>query len=303
MSHSAPSTDGLRPSLAELIGLRERVRGWPPATRGAVGIGPVLAPLRGRGMEYAESRPYTPGDDARHIDWRLTARSGKPHTKLFQAERERVAVLVADTAPELYFGTRVRFKSVQAARIGAILTWAAQRRGDRVGALRGTDGEPPIRPQSGQRGVLRVLDALVRWYAQPPTDDRGLASALDTAALALPTGACVTVLAVASSLVGVPDGRLAMLAQRHDLRAVLLADPLELDPPRERLPFAIEQTRIEPDFAAASTRIRWRQAFAGLRDAQAQRLQALGAHACLLRNDADDDALMAALLDPRRVAA
>lgn len=303
MSHRSMSADGLRPTLAELIGLRERVRGWPPCNRGVVGAGPALAPVRGRGMEYAESRPYTPGDDARHIDWRLTARSGKPHTKLFQAERERVAVLIADTAPELYFGTRVRFKSVQAARIGAILAWAAQRRGDRVGALRGTDSEAPLAPRSGLRGVLRVLDALVRWYAQPPHDDRGLPAALDTAARVLSTGARITVLAAASSLAQVPDGRLAMLAQRHDLRAVLLADPLELQPPRERLPFASGQGQVELDFAAASTRARWRQAFAGLRDAQAQRLQALGARACLLGSQADDDALLAALLDPRQVAA
>src|SRR3546814_2089591 len=74
-------------------------------------------------MEYAESREYAHGDDARHIDWRPTARSGKPHTKLFQAERERLTLLVADTPPALYFGTRVRFKSVQAARAGAVAAW------------------------------------------------------------------------------------------------------------------------------------------------------------------------------------
>ena len=89
-------------------------------------------------MEYAESREYAIGDDARHIDWRLTARSGKPHTKLFQAERERLTLIVADTAPALYFGTRVRFKSVQAARAGAIAAWAAVRDGDRIAALRGS---------------------------------------------------------------------------------------------------------------------------------------------------------------------
>ena len=88
-------------------------------------------------MEYAESREYAQGDDARHIDWRLTARSGKPHTKLFQAERERLTLLVADTAPSLYFGTRTRFKSVQAARAGAVAAWIAVRDGDRIAALRG----------------------------------------------------------------------------------------------------------------------------------------------------------------------
>ena len=102
--------------------------------------------MRGRGMEYAESREYVAGDDARHIDWRLTARTGRAHTKLYQAERERLTLLVADTDPVLYFGTRVRFKSVQAARVGAVAAWLAQRQGDRLGALRGSAVEAPVPP-------------------------------------------------------------------------------------------------------------------------------------------------------------
>src|SRR6478736_102187 len=113
--------DGVTPTLAELIALRASAQGRRAPLRGRHGVsGHGLSPMRGRGMEYAESREYAIGDDARHIDWRLTARSGKPHTKLFQAERERLTLIVADTASSLYFGTRVRFKSVQAARAGAI---------------------------------------------------------------------------------------------------------------------------------------------------------------------------------------
>ncbi len=135
--------DGLRPQLAELVALRRLAQRPPPPRRGRVGnAGQAPSPLRGRGMEYAESREYVPGDDARHIDWRVTARTGRAHTKLFQAERERVSLIVADTSPALYFGTRVRFKSVQAARAGAVAAWSAQRRGDRIGALRGSDREP-----------------------------------------------------------------------------------------------------------------------------------------------------------------
>jgi Uncharacterized conserved protein (some members contain a von Willebrand factor type A (vWA) domain) len=153
--------DGIRPSLAELIALRERVPRAALARKGQHGsAGPAPSMLRGRGMEYAESREYVVGDDARHIDWRLTARSGRTHTKLFQAERERLSLLVADTAPTLYFGTRVRFKSVQAARAGAVAAWWAQRQGDRVAALRGSAVEAPVPPGGGARGVLRVLDAL-----------------------------------------------------------------------------------------------------------------------------------------------
>ena len=130
--------NGVVPALAELIALRAQVLGRRAARRGSHGVhGHALSNQRGRGMEYAESREYALGDDARHIDWRLTARSGKAHTKLFQAERERLSLIVADTAPALYFGTRTRFKSVQAARAGALAAWLAVRDGDRIAALRG----------------------------------------------------------------------------------------------------------------------------------------------------------------------
>ena len=175
-------SNGITPTLAELIGLRSLVQGHRAARRGSLGVqGHALSNLRGRGMEYAESREYAIGDDARHIDWRLTARSGKPHTKLFQAERERLTLLVADTAATLYFGTRTRFKSVQAARAGALAVWLAVRDGDRIAALRGSAREAPIAPAAGPRGALRVLDALVHWYTEQPEDDQGLRIALDPA--------------------------------------------------------------------------------------------------------------------------
>jgi uncharacterized protein (DUF58 family) len=290
--------------LSELIALRDRVRGWPPAQRGAASVaGPAPSPFRGRGMEYAESRPYAAGDDARHIDWRLTARSGKPHTKLFQAERERITLIVADTAPALYFGTRVRYKSVQAARAGAVAAWAAQRRGDRIGALRAAPTEPPITPCGGSRGALRTLDALVRWYAQPSIDDLGLDHALATAARLLHPGASLIVLADALSMADVAQGRLAALAKHHDLMVVLLSDPLELQPPRERLPFALGDTHIALDLDSENVRAHWQHAFADAVDTQTRRLSGMGARVRTLRSDDNTDALLSALLDQRRVAA
>lgn len=293
--------EGLRPDLSELIALRARVLAWPPARRGAADVaGAGVAAVRGRGMEYAESRPYTAGDDVRHVDWPLTARSGKLHTKTFQAEREKITLIVADTSAALYFGTRVRFKSVQAARAGAVAAWAAQRRGDRLGAVRGVAGEAPLAPQGGSRGVLRVLDALVRWYARAPEHDAGLGHALDVAASLLRPGACLVVLADAAALAGIEDGRLAVLARHHELRVIVLTDPLERQPPHARLPFALAAARIELDLDAARTRRRWRSLFADVQDAQVQRLRQLGGRACMLAGADDDDALFAALLEPRR---
>jgi len=279
--------EGVVPTLAELVALRGAAQSRRPPKRGRHGAsGQALSPMRGRGMEYAESREYAQGDDARHIDWRLTARSGRTHTKLFQAERERLTLVVADTAPSLYFGTRVRFKSVQAARAGAVAAWAAVRDGDRVAALRGSSAEAPVAPAGGARGALHVLDALVRWYAKPPADDAGLAVALDHARRLLRPGSRLLVLADAASIAGVPASRWPALSMHNEVVVLLIDDPLERDPPRAWLPFASGAQRVELDLASDRQRRRWRQAFPeAARDAVAG-LRARGIRADVLSTDA-----------------
>jgi len=254
--------DGIQPTLAELVSLRASVSGRRNARHGRHGVsGHALSPLRGRGMEYAESREYVAGDDARHIDWRLTARTGRAHTKLFQAERERLTLIVADTSPALYFGTRVRFKSVQAARAGAVAAWAAARDGDRIAALRGSVREPPIAPASGTRGALRVLDALVRWYAQPPVEDAGLAVALDHAQRLLRPGSRLVLLADPRNVATIAERRWPALAQHHEVIVLLLVDPLETSPPRSVLPFSSNHHRCDLDLASPVQRQRWLREF------------------------------------------
>jgi len=254
--------DGIQPTLEELVALRASVSGRRNARHGRHGVsGHALSPLRGRGMEYAESREYVAGDDARHIDWRLTARTGRAHTKLFQAERERLTLIVADTSPALYFGTRVRFKSVQAARAGAVAAWAAARDGDRIAALRGSVREPPIAPASGTRGALRVLDALVRWYAQPPVEDAGLAVALDHAQRLLRPGSRLVLLADPSNVATIAERRWPALAQHHEVIVLLLVDPLETSPPRSVLPFSSNHHRCDLDLASPVQRQRWLREF------------------------------------------
>lgn len=255
--------DGLVPRLAELVALRGSAVRPPVPRRGRVGhSGQAPSALRGRGMEYAESREYVAGDDARHIDWRVTARSGRTHTKLFQAERERVSLIVADTDPALYFGTRTRFKSVQAARVGAVAAWSAQRRGDRIAALRGSLHEAPIPPAGGTRGVLRVLDALTRWYARPPQEDAGLEHALQQAGRVLRPGARLLVLADPLRAASVPVARWAGLAQHHEVDLLLMVDPLEQDPPVDALDFLAGSRRIRVDLRHGDVRAHWRAHFA-----------------------------------------
>ena len=255
-------------------------------------------------MEYSESREYAIGDDARHIDWRLTARSGKPHTKLFQAERERLSLIVADTAPSLYFGTRTRFKSVQAARAGAIAAWAALRDGDRVAALRGSMKEAPVPPASGPRGVLRVLDALVRWYGpegepQPPDDDAGLGIALDHARRLLRPGSRLVVLADPASIAALPSERWPALSAHCEVIVLLMVDPLEQQPPAAALPFSargrdgeghvVGEHRVQLDLAIAAQRQRWRQAFTAPVESALSQLPARGVRVQVLATDAPSE--------------
>ena len=109
-------------SLSELLAQRARVAhiALQPLDSRAASSGQQSSRLFGRGMDYAESRIYQPGDDVRRLDWRLTARSGKLHTKLFQEEREGRLLILLDSHASMRFGTRVRFKSVQAARAAAL---------------------------------------------------------------------------------------------------------------------------------------------------------------------------------------
>jgi uncharacterized protein (DUF58 family) len=304
LRHASEASNGLAPTLPELIALRAMVVGHRGARRGQHGLqGHALSSLRGRGMEYAESREYALGDDARHIDWRLTARSGRTHTKLFQAERERLSLIVADTSPGLYFGTRVRFKSVQAARAGALTAWLGVRDGDRIAALRGSTQEAPIAPASGPRGALRVLDALVRWYAKPPDNDAGLANALEHARRLLRPGSRMVVLADPASIGSVAPQTWPALAMHHELVVLLLTDPLERQPPIGRLPFAsIDGRRTELALDAAATRQRWRQEFSVPVETSLTLLRSHGARAMELSSADDSDAWLS-LLGRARMAA
>ena len=89
--------------------------------------------VRGRGMDFVETRNYYPGDDIRLMDWRVTARTNKPHVKVFQVERERPVMIFYDLSPTQFFGTKGCLKSVLSAKLAALLAWTARAHGDRVG--------------------------------------------------------------------------------------------------------------------------------------------------------------------------
>lgn len=124
--------------------------------------GGYLSPFRGRGMEFVEARPYQPGDDIRHLDWRLTARSGRPHSKVFQEERERAVFLWLDLRPAMFFATRGAYKAVVAAHAAALIAWSSVLQGDRVGGLVFSNQQQvEQRPGQGKSGALTLIRNIV----------------------------------------------------------------------------------------------------------------------------------------------
>ncbi|TYK64295.1 DUF58 domain-containing protein [Colwellia echini] len=123
--------------------------------------GNYLSRSKGRGMEFDEVRHYQTGDDVRAIDWRVTARTGKTHTKLFREEIERPVLIATDLSQNMHFGSKLLFKSVQAAHLAALVAWHAKSRGDRLGGLVFCDEEHiELKPRSRKAGVLHYLHAL-----------------------------------------------------------------------------------------------------------------------------------------------
>ncbi len=183
--------------------------------------------FKGRGMEFAEVRPYQPGDDVRSIDWNRTARMGLPFVKQYVEERDLNVFLAIDVSGSLGFGSRALLKRELAAEIAALLAFAALRNHDRVGAALVSDRlELFLAPQRRRNQVLRLVHDVLNHPAAGGTDlEQGLAAVLANLRQR-------SVLFVISDFVGAPPvAALQRAAARHDLIVVELADPKDLAPP------------------------------------------------------------------------
>jgi uncharacterized protein (DUF58 family) len=126
--------------------------------------GTHISKIKGRGVDFEEHRAYQPGDDIRTIDWRVTARTGRPFTKVFREERERPVIIGVDQSRNLYFGSQVAFKSVVAAEAAAILCWTTVDNGDRVGGVVfGEQQQELVKPRRSKRSALRFLNSLANY--------------------------------------------------------------------------------------------------------------------------------------------
>jgi len=183
--------------------------------------GDYHAVFKGLGMEFAEVRPYQPGDDVRSIDWNVTARMGSPFVKKYVEERDLTIFLVVDVSGSLSFGSRAILKRELAAEIAALLAFAALRNQDRVGAALVSDRlELFLPPQRRRTHVLRMVREILERPARGGTDlDRSLDAVLATLKRR-------SVLFLISDFLGSPCARaLKAAAARHDLILVEIMDP------------------------------------------------------------------------------
>ncbi len=192
--------------------------------------GIMHSPFRGRGVDFAEVRAYQAGDDIRLMDWRVTARTGKPHTKVFQEERERPVVIITDLRASMRFGTRRQFKSVLAAKASAILAWAGAQQGNRVGSvIIGDESCEVFVPKATERGVLPQLKAIAERASaqtQVKEDDR-LVEGLTRASRLCHAGALVFILSDFQGYDKAAQQALAQLASRQQVIGLWVSDPLE----------------------------------------------------------------------------
>ncbi|MCM2319384.1 MAG: DUF58 domain-containing protein [Pseudomonas sp.] len=268
--HTDTLLPGVMVSLAELLDMRHRlseVQLFSSALRRSPLIGLHHSKLRGRGVDFDQVRVYQAGDDVRNIDWRVTARTQEPHTKLFHEERERPVFLLVEQSSRLFFGSGLCFKSVLAAQTAALFGWAALAHNDRIGGLVFDDSHcTEVRPRRSKQSLLQLLGRLVKANQALAAPDAtevagdGLGLALRRAREVLRPGSLVLVICDERTLLDSGEQQCALLARHCDLILLPLSDPLDHAlPAAGLLRFADAHARLELDTGDAELRQTWRE--------------------------------------------
>ncbi|MBW1645776.1 MAG: DUF58 domain-containing protein [Deltaproteobacteria bacterium] len=185
-------------------------------------------------MDYAESRVYVPGDDVRNIDWRVTARTDKVHTKVYLEERNCPVMTLVDLSPSLYFGTREAFKSVVAARLAATIAWTAIFNGDRIGGIVVSPREKfELRPLAGRKGVSALIRVLVEATGQFAAEKSGSSwvPLIQHALKAIRPGSRIFLISDFYHHDPEMEQNLGRLRRHNDLVLCQVIDPLEMAAP------------------------------------------------------------------------
>ena len=229
-------SDGVNLGIKELIyyqGKTALLNLSPRKTFQAKLAGAYLAKTKGRGMEFDEARHYQAGDDIRAIDWRVTARTGKTHTKLYREEKERPVFVLTDLSSSMQFGTQFLFKSVQAAHLSALIAWSARKRGDRIGGLVFNQHQHlECKPFTRQKAVLSLVNSMIKMQQGSQISRQGqeqisLANACARIRRLAHPGSLVFILSDFSQLDELAVQHIAQLSKHCEVIAHPISDPFE----------------------------------------------------------------------------
>lgn len=192
--------------------------------------GTYLAKSKGRGMEFDEVRHYQNGDDVRTIDWRVTARTGKVHTKLFREEKERPVFILTDLGSTMRFGSTLLFKSVQAAHLAALIAWHVKQRGDKLGGLVFSQQQHfELKPQSRSHGVLRYFNALTAVHQSGKTaQGLNINDALSQLRRLVRPGSLVYILSDFADFNQHGLRHIRAIRQHNEVSCCVITDPLDI---------------------------------------------------------------------------
>jgi uncharacterized protein (DUF58 family) len=248
-------------------------------------LGEYHSVFRGRGLEFSEVREYLPGDEVRLIDWNVTARMGTPYIKKYVEERELVLYLLVDISASSGFSTGTSTKRELAAELATLLAFAADANNDKTGLIAFSDRvELYIPPKKGQQQVLRLARELL--YLQPRGRGTNIAAATDLLMrVAKRPGVAFLISDFHASGY---EASLRLMAQKHDVTAVSLTDPRELElPPVGLIALRDPETGLETliDTADRRERERYAKAAADFVVSRRRLLAALGVEEIALRTD------------------
>ena len=227
----------LYPDFAELVALKSKAsRLLLGSGRQSMAIAPgdYTSPFRGQGLAFHEVREYRAGDDIRSIDWRVTARTDKPHVKVFVEERERTVILCIDANASMRFGTRGTFKSIQAARAAALLGWHANGRNDRVGCIvfgDVQDGTQSFAPKRSRQSLWQAFKLLSQQTHGVHKAQVPLQVALAQLERGAPTGSLILIISDFNESTGLDERQLGNLRRRSDIVLVAINDPADREIP------------------------------------------------------------------------
>lgn len=273
---SAVETKGVYATLADLVRMRHRARGFsflPKQPVQSLLAGRHASRLRGRGLNFEEIRKYLPGDDIRQIDWKVTARTRKPHARVYTEERERPVILLVDQRLGMFFGSQRNLKSVTACELAALAAWRTIDVQDRVGAVVFNDSQAiSIRPQRSQAAVMRILQQVLEMNrqlhasAQARPNPAMFNEALRRARQLAPHDSLVMMITDGDGGDDETQRLVTEIARHNDVVLAFVFDPLEADLPElSQVVISDGHQQLELDSSNAEFRTRYQDDFAGRR--------------------------------------